>query len=98
MSPKSLALCEKKVLIVGDLMLDEYWIGSTNKISQEAPVPIVLVQSKDYRAGGAANVALNIAGLGSSVDLVGIISSDNTGDKLQNLLNVCPKIKKIFHK
>ena len=66
-----------KVLVVGDLMLDKYWYGDTKRISPEAPVPIVKIENFDYRAGGAANVALNIANLGTQVTVTGIIGHDN---------------------
>jgi len=61
----------KKILIVGDSMLDAYWYGSVSRISPEAPVPVVLINNREYRLGGAANVALNIRKIGgrSQVDL-----------------------------
>ena len=55
------------ILIIGDLMLDRYWHGGTSRISPEAPVPVVHVQQDEVRAGGAANVALNVAALGNVV-------------------------------
>ena len=58
-----------RVLIVGDVMLDQYWHGNTHRISPEAPVPVVHVKSNEQRAGGASNVALNIAELGAQVCL-----------------------------
>jgi len=59
------------ILVCGDVMLDEYWTGATERISPEAPVPVVLVQRRETRAGGAANVAANVAALGASVTLLG---------------------------
>jgi D-beta-D-heptose 7-phosphate kinase/D-beta-D-heptose 1-phosphate adenosyltransferase len=64
------------VLVVGDVMLDRYWQGSTSRISPEAPVPVVKVEEDELRPGGAANVALNAAALGSHVVLVGLVGAD----------------------
>ena len=60
-----------RVLIVGDLMLDRYWKGSTGRISPEAPVPVVKVGDSEDRPGGAANVAINAATLGDQVTVIG---------------------------
>ncbi|WGE78201.1 bifunctional D-glycero-beta-D-manno-heptose-7-phosphate kinase/D-glycero-beta-D-manno-heptose 1-phosphate adenylyltransferase HldE [Actinobacillus equuli subsp. haemolyticus] len=76
-----------KVLVLGDVMLDRYWFGATNRISPEAPVPVVKVQDIEERAGGAANVAMNIAGLGVPVALHGLIGQDDAGRALDKLLN-----------
>ena len=65
-----------KVLVLGDIMLDCYWWGTVNRISPEAPVPVVKLQRVTHTAGGAANVAANVAGLGSEVMLVGSIGND----------------------
>jgi D-beta-D-heptose 7-phosphate kinase/D-beta-D-heptose 1-phosphate adenosyltransferase len=65
-----------QVLVVGDVMLDRYWHGSTARISPEAPVPVVQVNHKDDRAGGAGNVAINIAALGGGVSLLGLVGND----------------------
>ncbi|MFL0811641.1 MAG: bifunctional D-glycero-beta-D-manno-heptose-7-phosphate kinase/D-glycero-beta-D-manno-heptose 1-phosphate adenylyltransferase HldE [Agarilytica sp.] len=75
-----------KILVVGDIMLDRYWSGSTTRISPEAPVPVVKVGEIEDRLGGAANVALNIATLGCEVSLCGIIGNDNNGAHLKSLL------------
>lgn len=75
-----------RVLVIGDLMLDRYWYGGTSRISPEAPVPVVSVQSIEERPGGAGNVALNIADLGGNVDLVGLIGQDEQGTTLQEKL------------
>ncbi len=64
------------VLVVGDVMLDRYWQGSTSRISPEAPVPVVKVEEDELRPGGAANVALNAAALGATVMLVGMVGVD----------------------
>ena len=74
------------VLTVGDLMLDQYWFGPTSRISPEAPVPIVNIQGAEARAGGAANVAINLARLGVKASLVGIAGDDTNHDKLRDLL------------
>lgn len=75
-----------KVMVVGDLMLDRYWRGGTSRISPEAPVPVVHIKELEERPGGAANVAMNIAALGSQVSLLGIIGADEAGAKLKHLL------------
>lgn len=75
-----------QVLVVGDLMLDRYWHGATSRISPEAPVPVVKVDQREDRPGGAANVALNITALGAGVSLVGIVGKDEAGQALQQQL------------
>jgi D-beta-D-heptose 7-phosphate kinase/D-beta-D-heptose 1-phosphate adenosyltransferase len=74
------------VLVVGDVMLDRYWIGDAARVSQEAPVPVVDVQRTDDRPGGAANVALNVASLGARCTLVGLVGDDEPGRTLRELL------------
>jgi rfaE bifunctional protein kinase chain/domain len=76
-----------KVLIIGDVMIDSYIYGSTNRISPEAPVPVVQVTRKEKRLGGAANVALNIQALGAEPILCSIIGDDADGVDFINLLN-----------
>ena len=78
---------QAKVLVLGDVMLDRYWFGATNRISPEAPVPVVKVQDIEERAGGAANVAMNIASLNVPVALHGLIGRDDAGNALDKLLN-----------
>lgn len=75
-----------RVVVVGDVMLDRYWHGSTNRISPEAPVPVVKVETDEFRAGGAGNVALNIASLGAITELVALIGRDEAGSLLRNRL------------
>jgi D-beta-D-heptose 7-phosphate kinase/D-beta-D-heptose 1-phosphate adenosyltransferase len=75
-----------RLLVAGDLMLDRYWHGGTSRISPEAPVPVVRVNGVEERAGGAGNVALNIAALGGRVDLLGFCGRDEAGDSLIALL------------
>ena len=79
-------LSKTKVLVIGDVMLDRYWHGDTNRISPEAPVPVVNIQNTEERPGGAANVALNIASLGAGATLVGIIGDDESGRLLKHKL------------
>ncbi|MBO2695087.1 bifunctional D-glycero-beta-D-manno-heptose-7-phosphate kinase/D-glycero-beta-D-manno-heptose 1-phosphate adenylyltransferase HldE [Shewanella algae] len=83
-----------KVLVVGDVMLDRYWVGPTGRISPEAPVPVVRINQIEDRPGGAANVALNIAALGGSVQLAGIVGADEAASALNtgvSTLGVEPK-------
>ena len=68
-----------KLLVVGDIMLDRYWHGSASRVSPEAPVPVVCVDSREGRPGGAGNVALNISALGSAARLIGVVGKDETG-------------------
>lgn len=75
-----------KILVVGDVMLDRYWRGSVNRISPEAPVPVVRLEKTSLSAGGAANVAANIAGLGAKPFLVGTIGDDFEGKSLAEIL------------
>lgn len=74
------------VLIVGDLMLDRYWVGPTSRISPEAPVPVVKIDAIEDRPGGAANVALNIAALGAKTALCGLCGNDEAQQILKNAL------------
>ena len=75
-----------RVLVIGDLMLDRYWHGSTSRISPEAPVPVVHVKDDEQRAGGAGNVALNIAALGGKVSVMGFVGQDEPAETLKLLL------------
>ncbi len=74
------------VVVAGDVMLDRYLFGFTDRISPEAPVPVVHVQETDDRAGGAANVAVNLASLGVTTQLVGVVGKDDAADSLQAIL------------
>ena len=74
-----------RLLVVGDLMLDRYWFGDVDRISPEAPVPVVHVQRAEERLGGAANVALNAVALGAPVELVGIVGDDEPGRRVAEL-------------
>ena len=75
-----------KLLVIGDVMLARYWHGSASRVSPEAPVPVVQVSNREDRPGGAGNVALNIAALGSAVRLVGVVGDDETGLELYSRL------------
>jgi len=75
-----------KVAIVGDVMLDTYWWGSVDRISPEAPVPVVSLKKKELRVGGAANVALNSVSLGAQTTIISIIGKDDDGKELLKLL------------
>jgi rfaE bifunctional protein kinase chain/domain len=75
-----------KIGVVGDIMLDTYWWGSVDRISPEAPVPIVSLERKETRAGGAANVALNLRALGAPTTLFAVIGKDAEGAELNTLL------------
>lgn len=75
-----------RILVIGDLMLDQYWIGETTRISPEAPVPVVKVNGSENRLGGAANAALNVRSLGSNVALAGIVGTDDNGRIVKRLL------------
>ena len=74
------------VVVAGDVMLDRYLFGSTGRISPEAPVPVVHVQETDDRPGGAANVAVNLASLGVTTRLVGVVGNDDAADSLRSIL------------
>jgi D-beta-D-heptose 7-phosphate kinase/D-beta-D-heptose 1-phosphate adenosyltransferase len=71
-----------RVLVAGDVMLDRYWTGDTSRVSPEAPVPVVHVRQAEDRPGGAANVALNIASLGTRAAVAGLVGDDEAGHSL----------------
>jgi D-glycero-beta-D-manno-heptose-7-phosphate kinase len=75
-----------RVAILGDVMLDTYWWGSVDRISPEAPVPVVALKRKELRVGGAANVALNTASLGAKTTMISVIGADADGEQLVQLL------------
>jgi len=77
----------KKIMVLGDIMLDHYIWGSVERISPEAPVPVLEVKREEYRLGGAANVALNIKSLGAEVVLIGVCGDDDNGAQLKETLN-----------
>lgn len=75
-----------RVLVAGDVMLDRYWFGDVSRISPEAPVPVAKIDHIDQRAGGAANVARNIAALGGQAVLLSAVGDDEAGDELERLM------------
>ena len=77
---------QKNILVIGDLLMDAYFWGKTERISPEAPVPIVEVHRTNFNPGGAGNVALNLSKLGSKVSVLGLIGSDANGVTLTDLL------------
>lgn len=77
---------QARVLVVGDVMLDRYWFGDVSRISPEAPVPVAKINQIDQRAGGAANVARNIASLGGKAGLLSVTGHDEAADSLDQLM------------
>ena len=75
-----------KVGVVGDVMLDTYWWGKVDRISPEAPVPVVAVSKREQRIGGAGNVALNVRSLGTKVSMLSVLGKDSDGEQLTALL------------
>jgi rfaE bifunctional protein kinase chain/domain len=80
-------IADASILVVGDVMLDRYWFGEVDRISPEAPVPVVHIQREEFRLGGAANVASNVASLGASVTLMSVVGDDEAGKKLASALH-----------
>ena len=80
-------MARARVLVIGDVMLDQFTIGRVSRISPEAPVPVVAFEREEFRAGGAANVALNVRALGAQVDLIGLVGADRAADQLRELLS-----------
>lgn len=78
---------QKRIAVIGDLMLDHYIWGSVDRISAEAPIPVVDVQKEEFRLGGAANVIHNLTSLGAKTDAYGVTGNDVYADKLNKLLN-----------
>jgi rfaE bifunctional protein kinase chain/domain len=79
-------VAERRVLVVGDVMLDRYWFGEVDRISPEAPVPVVRVERTEARLGGAANVARNIAAVGARAGLLSVVGRDEAGAALLDLI------------
>lgn len=86
MIPTHEELAQRRVLVVGDVMLDRYWHGAVERISPEAPVPVVRVTREEERLGGAANVALNVKTLGARVTLLTVVGTDEAAKRLRALL------------
>lgn len=76
----------KRILVVGDVMIDAYLLGKVNRVSPEAPVPIVSLEKQEQRLGGAANVALNLLSLGATPILCSVVGSDKEGRQLKELI------------
>ena len=87
MLPSRETLAARRVLVVGDVMLDRYWHGAVERISPEAPVPVVRVQREEERLGGAANVALNARTLGANTTLLTVVGQDEPARRLRELLH-----------
>ncbi len=79
-------LANTRILVAGDAMLDRYWFGDAERISPEAPVPVVRVSRTEDRLGGAANVARNIAGVGAQSKLLSVVGDDEPGRMIEKLL------------
>lgn len=87
-----------KVLVVGDVMLDRYWFGDVNRISPEAPVPVLKVDRVEERPGGAANVARNIVALGAEATLLSVVGEDEAGACLEKLLAAHENLTALLHR
>lgn len=81
------ALARRRVMVVGDVMLDRYWFGDVERISPEAPVPVVRIRREEERLGGAANVAYNVQMLGVPATLLTVVGTDDAAQRLQKLLD-----------
>ena len=91
------AASRTRVLVVGDVMLDRYWFGEVERISPEAPVPVVRIARNEERPGGAANVARNAAALGAQVTLISVVGDDEPGQALERLL-VADHVRTSLHR
>jgi rfaE bifunctional protein kinase chain/domain len=79
-------LSRSRVLVVGDAMLDRYWFGAVDRISPEAPVPVVRITREEERIGAAANVAFNVVTLGAKASLLTVVGNDEASHKLEQLV------------
>jgi D-glycero-beta-D-manno-heptose-7-phosphate kinase len=86
MNPNKERIAKARVLVVGDAMLDRYWHGAVERISPEAPVPVVKVTREEERIGAAANVAYNVSTLGAQASFLGVVGDDEPGQRLETLL------------
>ena len=84
--PSKDQVARARVLVVGDAMLDRYWHGAVERISPEAPVPVVKVTREEERIGGAANVAYNVSTIGAQAGFLGVVGDDEPGHRLEVLL------------
>src|SRR5690349_6433114 len=91
MSTRLIEIVEKlpgcRVVLVGDLMLDRYLYGNAERVSPEAPVPVLHYESEEFRLGGAGNVAAALAVLGAKVRVVGMIGEDRPGEQVRQKLD-----------
>jgi len=78
---------QKRIIVIGDIILDHYIWGDVNRISPEAPVPVVEVRDENFRLGGAANTVANIRSLGGEVDVISVVGRDENGNRLRNMLS-----------
>ncbi|GAB3770643.1 D-glycero-beta-D-manno-heptose-7-phosphate kinase [Ramlibacter monticola] len=85
-NPGKQRIAKARVLVVGDAMLDRYWHGAVERISPEAPVPVVKVSREEERIGAAANVAYNVSTLGAQASFLGVVGDDEPGHRLESLL------------
>jgi D-beta-D-heptose 7-phosphate kinase/D-beta-D-heptose 1-phosphate adenosyltransferase len=83
-------LKNKKVTVVGDVMLDQYWSGTVDRISPEAPIPVVKITSENSQLGGAGNVTVNLAKLGVMTELYAMVGEDKAGEVVAKLLSTYP--------
>jgi rfaE bifunctional protein kinase chain/domain len=86
MNPSKQQVAKARVLVVGDAMLDRYWHGAVDRISPEAPVPVVKVSREEERIGAAANVAYNVSTLGAQASFLGVVGDDEPGHRLEALM------------
>src|ERR1700716_243309 len=91
------AITTTRVLVVGDVMLDRYWFGDVERISTEAPVPVVKVARTEERPGGAANAARNAPALGPEATLLSVTGDDEPGAALERLL-AQERVRTSFHR
>ena len=91
------AVARTRLLVVGDVMLDRYWFGEVERISPEAPVPVVKIARQEARPGGAGNVARNAAALGAQVTLISVVGTDEGGRILEELL-AGDRVRTSFHR
>ena len=77
-----------KILLIGDFMLDHYIMGTSNRMSPEAPVPVVIPNKEYSIPGGAGNVAMNLRAMGANVTCVGVVGEDSWGEKLLTILKL----------
>ena len=87
----------KRILVIGDLMLDEFIWGNVKRISPEAPVPVVEVERESYFPGGAANVARNLREFAGDVHVMGLIGTDSHAEHLKHVLHALEMVAPVAH-